>query len=419
MRILLFTHDFYPNIGGVANVMLNLYNNFKDKPDTLFIINPFSKGENLFDILINEDVNLRDFAYLLRKRKFYFFTLFSFWKILQSKKIALSHRIKLIIYYFTKPKLFIKVIKNVIQLHPFLKKLEFDIVVAGHSGWILQLCFIISKIFNRKLVAIAYGLEFLVKYALSFRTYYFRNTDKIILITNQTRKLIQKIHHLSDEQLEVIHVGLDVKNLNVTGTKKDLRKEFNISDETFVILSVGRHVTRKNFQLAIKAVDEIKKMNPEMKIIYYLIGEGEQTDNLKKLTKNLKLEKIINFLGSCDELTRNKYYKLSDLFIMPSITKKNDIEGFGIVFLEANYFKVPCIGSAAGGIVEAIVDKETGYLIKPNDLDELVEKILYLANNKSLRKEMGENGYKRVLEEFQWKNIVDDYIGLFKRVLNE
>ena len=69
--------------------------------------------------------------------------------------------------------------------------------------------------------------------------------------------------------------------------------------------------------------------------------------------------------------------------------------------------------------MEAIVDKETDYIIKPNDLDELVEKIIYLTNNKLKRKEMDENGCKGVLEEFHWKKIVNDYIGLFKRVLNE
>ena len=64
-----------------------------------------------------------------------------------------------------------------------------------------------------------------------------------------------------------------------------------------------------------------------------------------------------------------------------SRNEEQDIEGFGIVFLEANYFKVPVIGTATGGISEAIIDGETGFLIKQNDINDLVEKIIFLYNN--------------------------------------
>ena len=137
------------------------------------------------------------------------------------------------------------------------------------------------------------------------------------------------------------------------------------------------------------------------------------------LAKKLNLEKELKFLGNCDLKTRNKFYKMSDLFLMPSITKKNEIEGFGIVFLEANYFKVPVIGTKTGGIIEAIIDGKTGFLINQNSLSDLIEKILFLLDNEKIRKDFGENGYKRVVEEFQWKNIVKDYIAFFEDLLSE
>jgi phosphatidylinositol alpha-1,6-mannosyltransferase len=281
----------------------------------------------------------------------------------------------------------------------------------------LPLSFILSRIFNKKLITIAYGLDFLVKYRLSLKTYYFRNADKIIIITNQTKKIIKETHHLKDERLEVIYVGIDLKTLELEDSKEDLRSEFKIPKREFVILSVGRHVPRKNFQLVIKALYEIKELTPTINIHYYLIGEGPETENLKNLTKKLNLEKIITFLGLCDIKTRNKFYKLSDLFIMPSITEKNDIEGFGIVFLEANYYKVPVIGTKTGGIVEAIVDGKTGFLIGQNNLDELVEKILVIYENEDLRKQMGKIGHQRVVNEFLWEKIVQDYKKLFNSVI--
>ncbi len=335
-------------------------------------------------------------------------------------------------YLFTKPKIFRLVIANIMKLYPTLKKINLDLVIAGHSGWILQLSFIISRIFKIKIISIAYGLDLLVRNILSFRTYYFRNADKIILITHQTKELIKKIHHLNEDKLEVIYVGVDTESLKVKETKLELRKEFNIPTNEFVILSVGRHIPRKNFQLVLKALNKINKLSfyydaflnrfvsikyiNHYKIKYYLIGEGEETVVLKRLTEDLNLKNQVVFLGRCDINTRNKYYKMADLFIMPSITKKDDIEGFGIVFLEANYFKVPVIGTATGGMSEAIVNRKTGFLIKQNDTYDLVNKIIFLYNNEAKRKEMGENGFNRVITNFRWENIIRNYINLFNKL---
>ena len=112
--------------------------------------------------------------------------------------------------------------------------------------------------------------------------------------------MIQKIHHLNEDQLKVIYVGVDLQNLELSKSREELRRELKVPEDIFVILSVGRHVPRKNFQLVIKAVNQIKKKNPDVKIHYYLIGAGEETENLKRITKELKLENEIRFLGICD-----------------------------------------------------------------------------------------------------------------------
>ena len=140
---------------------------------------------------------------------------------------------------------------------------------------------------------------------------------------------------------------------------------------------------------------------------------------MRKVTlKNGKfiLEDDVIFLGKCDTLTRNKFYKLSDLFLMPSAREKNSIEGFGVVYLEANYYKVPVIGSKIMGVSESIINGETGFLVKPNNLEDLVEKIVYLYENETVRKSMGEKGYKRVIEKYNWENIINDYIDFFKNL---
>jgi len=418
MKVLLITDDFYPNVGGVANVLINLHKFFQKENHEMYVINPYSTGKKVFNNL-KISSKASELLYYLRKKEFIINTALSLWKIISSMEIPFSYRIKLILHFFTKPIIFMKVMENINILYPFLKKFDFDLIFSGNSTWILPLNFILSKMFNKKMATIAYGRDFLVSSRLNLRTFYFRSTEKIIVITNHTKNLIKKIHHLKDNQVKVIYVGVNLDDLEIEDTKEDLRKNFNITSDCKILLSVGRHVERKNFGLVITALGEIKKIRPNLNIEYYLVGEGPETVNLKKLVKKLNLEKDVKFLGNCDIETRNKFYKMSDIFLMPSITTKNDIEGFGIVFLEANYFKVPVIGTKTGGIVEAIIDGKTGFLINQNDLSDLIEKILFLLDNEKIRKEFGENGYNRVVEEFQWKNIVNDYIAFFEDLLRE
>ncbi len=418
MKVLLITDDFYPNVGGIANVLTNLHKFFQKENHEMYVINPYSTGKKVFNNLIIS-IKVSDLVYYLRKKEFIINTTLSLWKIISSMEIPFSYRIKLVLHFFTKPKVFMKVIYNINILYPFLKKIDFDLILSGVSTWILPLNYVLAKMLKKKMVTIAYGLDFLIHTRLSLRTYYFRSTEKIIVITNQTKNLIKKIHHLKDNQIKVIYVGVNLDDLEIEDTKEDLRRKFNIALDCKILLSVGRHVGRKNFGLVITALGEIKKTRPNLNIEYYLVGEGPETMNLKKLVKKLNLEKDVKFLGNCDIETRNKFYKMSDIFLMPSITTKNDIEGFGIVFLEANYFKVPVIGTKTGGMVEAVIDGKTGFLINQNNLNDLIEKILFLLDNEKIRKDFGENGYKRVVEEFQWKNIVNDYIAFFEDLLRE
>jgi len=418
MKVLLITDDFYPNVGGVANVLINLHKFFQKENHEMYVINPYSTGKKVFNNL-KISSKASELLYYLRKKEFIINTTLSLWKIISSMEIPFSYRIKLILHFFTKPIIFMKVMENINILYPFLKKFDFDLIFSGNSTWILPLNFILAMMFKKKMATIAYGRDFLVSSRLNLRTFYFRSTEKIIVITNHTKNLIKKIHHLKDNQVKVIYVGVNLDDLEIEDTKEDLRKNFNITSDCKILLSVGRHVERKNFCLVITALGEIKKIRPNLNIEYYLAGEGPETVNLKKLVKRLNLEKDVKFLGNCDIETRNKFYKMSDIFLMPSITTKNDIEGFGIVFLEANYFKVPVIGTKTGGIVEAIIDGKTGFLINQNDLSDLIEKILFLLDNEKIRKEFGENGYNRVVEEFQWKNIVNDYIAFFEDLLRE
>ena len=104
---------------------------------------------------------------------------------------------------------------------------------------------------------------------------------------------------------------------------------------------------------------------------------------------------------------------------MPSVLEKKSIEGFGIVFLEANYYKLPVIGSYSGGMIESIINGKTGFLIEPNNLSQLIEKIIYLYKNQEVRDKFGEFGKFRVIKEYNWTKIKEKIIMLFEAMNQE
>lgn len=417
MNILLISDDFYPKKGGIAHTLRCLCKSIRETNHNLFIINPFHKGKDIYDILKFRNYNfLEFFKFILNKTNVYYL-IFSILTIIRDKKVKLSERVNLILYLFTKPKLLLNSVYNVRKISPYFNKVKIDLILTANSGRILPPAFILSRIFSKPLVSMTHGVDFLVRSYFSFKYFFFKNVDMFILSNNWIERLFNKIHKINNTR--IINRGIIVKELEVNESKKELREEFNIADDIFVLFSVGRQVERKNFDLVIRAVKEIKIKIPDLKIKYFLIGEGPMTNDLKELTRQLNLTEDVIFLGFQDISIRNKFYKLADVFVMPAITEKNSIEGFGIVFIEANFYKIPSIGSFSGGMREAIIDGETGFLIKPNNLDDLIEKILYLYNNEDIRKEMGEIGHKRVLKSFNWNGIIDDYINVFEEVIKQ
>ena len=417
MKIALFSFEFYPFLGGVSSHLTSFCKAFQGTDHQLYVFSQGYKGKNIFDILERKNYSLKAIVSHFKNKHFLYYLILSIRKIFTDKRVPLSQRLKIILYFMLKPKYLVRTINNVQKVYPYFKKYDFDLVIGGSCGAnVLNLIYILSRLFNKKVVTWAHGNDFLIGSYFSFKTYFLKNLDKIILSNHQIKYLIKQIHTLEDNQLVVIPYGLTIKDYELDATKEKIREEYNIPQDIFILLSIGRHVPRKKFDLVIKAVRLIKNKKQNMKLKYFLIGSGPETPNLKRLTKELNLEKNVEFLGAFGGLKRNMYYKLSDVFLMPSVANKKSIEGFGIVFLEANYFNLPVIGTLSGGIKEAIINEKTGFLIEPNDKDSLVEKINFLYNNKEKRIEMGEYGQKRVISSFNWDEIIQLYFKLFKEL---
>ena len=122
---------------------------------------------------------------------------------------------------------------------------------------------------------------------------------------------------------------------------------------------------------------------------------------------NLRAHVRLHGSISDDELV--KLYQACDVVILPALAETDDVEGFGIVLLEAAAAGKPAIATRVGGIPDAVEDEKTGVLVNAGDYEGLAQAVLHLLNESLARSKMGEAARQRAKKEFGWEKIVDRY----------
>ena len=186
--------------------------------------------------------------------------------------------------------------------------------------------------------------------------------------------------------------------------------------KAFVCLSLGRLIPRKGIDTMLEAVARIKETRPE--ILYCIGGAGPDRPRLEALIAEKRLGNHVRFLGRVADKDLGAVYSGADLFVLISRTSENppDAEGFGIVILEAALAGTPSIGGRSGGIPDAIVEGETGYLVDPEDSRILSEKILMLMGDREKLRALGEQARARARNQ-TWAKVCHRYLEASGRVL--
>ncbi len=266
--------------------------------------------------------------------------------------------------------------------------------------------FLIFKIFKIKIILYFHGLDYYEMKNKSllkrkFVNYAIKKADLTVCANKYVLKIIKE--NVRPKREYILYPGVDLSYLNKINEKFKEEKK-----DKFILLTVANLVKRKGIDTVLRALNILKD---EFDFKYYIIGKGPEEKNLKDLTKKLDLQDRVFFLGELNE-EKFKYYKICDVFLMPSrvIEEEGSFEGFGIVFLEASFFKKFLIGAKTGGIPEAIINGETGILLDdPEDYIKLSEIIKDYFKNPYKYEKIKENAYKRVLKEFDIKKLIRDY----------
>jgi len=204
--------------------------------------------------------------------------------------------------------------------------------------------------------------------------------------------------------------GVDTKLFSPNKIKKYKTRELlGIKKNKIVFLYIGRVTIEKGIIELIKAYSKVaRKVNNTFLLI---VGPNETNyRNMKKLC-DINIRNSIKFLP----LTHfpEEYMVASDICCLPSYR-----EGFGSVIIESASCEIPAIGTNIYGLKDAIINGETGLLIKVKDIEDLAENMILLANNKDLRKKMGKNGRKRVVEKFDKNEVIKKLLKFIDKELS-
>lgn len=167
-----------------------------------------------------------------------------------------------------------------------------------------------------------------------------------------------------------------------------------------ILLTVGRLQKRKGHDTVIRAVAELRREFPDLH--YAVAGEGEERAALENLARQLGVTDSVEFLGPLGDDELRKRYQHCDIFVLANRTIGKDVEGFGIVLLEAQACGRPVIAGASGGTLDTLRQGETGFLADCDTPDHLIKLLREILPDRPKREAMGSSGREHVTNRFDW-----------------
>lgn len=200
-------------------------------------------------------------------------------------------------------------------------------------------------------------------------------------------------------------------NVQVVGLGVDRREIVPARADVPTVLAVGRLRERKGFDRLIEAVAALSREFPTLRC--ELVGDGPQYESLLQRTRELGVTDRVSFLGSIGDEELWKAYARAWCFALPVRAVDDDVEGFGIVYLEAALAGLPAIGGLESGAADAIVDGVTGVLVDGNDAGEVSKALARLLRDEQSAAEMGRRARERALQ-LTWARTADDILHLLR-----
>lgn len=238
--------------------------------------------------------------------------------------------------------------------------------------------------------------------------------DVLTYLGEFTRNAISKgITAKAQRSMVKIAPGIDVDHFCPTDASA-VRKSLGIAEKR-VIVSVGRLVHRKGQDRLIEAMPEILKSVPSAHLL--LIGEGPYREHLQKLVKEHKLDTSVSFIGRIQYKDLPMYLCAGDIFAMPSRSRLMglEVEGLGIVYLEASSCGLPVLAGNSGGAPDAVIQNKTGLVINGTDNKQIASAAIELLTNVEFSQRMGLAGRQWIIDNWRWETWSKDFEDLLNK----
>lgn len=284
-----------------------------------------------------------------------------------------------------------------------------NIILAG-SGLTAPLAWLASRIIGVKATAYLHGLDITASSKLyqTFWVPFLKRMDNVIVNSTATKKLALNIG-IKEEKITIVNPGVKLPlNLPAEDEIQKFKHEYNLKNKK-IILSVGRFTTRKGLKEFVeKSMPYIIK--EERNAILVIVGEPpknslsaeiQSRESIEQVAQTNAVESNIRFLGKVDERTLELALRSANVHIFPIRDIKNDPEGFGMVAIEAAAYGVPTVAFATGGVIDAVADNQSGYLVNSGDYLMLASKTIQIIQSD---KKKWQNSSLSFAKKFAWHN---------------
>lgn len=227
-------------------------------------------------------------------------------------------------------------------------------------------------------------------------------TDTITYLGEYTRsRIATALTPAAVSRMVQLPPGVDEKTFHPGSGGDEVRARLGLTDRP-VIVCVSRLVRRKGQDTLIQAMPRILAAEPDTVLL--IVGGGPYENDLRKLAHDTGVADSVHFTGPVPWSDLPAHYGAGDVFAMPCRTRRRglDVEGLGIVYLEASATGLPVVAGDSGGAPDAVLDGETGWVVRGGSPEEAAERIVTLLGDAELRSRMGDRGRVWVEEKWRW-----------------
>lgn len=366
MRILLVTNDFPPRVGGIQNYLWSIYSRLD--PDDVVVLAPAHPGDRHWD-------QAQPFEVLRWPGRVY-------WPTASLKRriteIARTRSVDAVAFGAMLP-------MNLIG-----SSLERPVIVHTHG-------------FEVAWARVPVLVQMLRRIG--------RNARLMTVVSSYTERFIARALG-PGTPVELLRTGVDLERFTPGADGTEVRKRHGLGSAP-VVAHVSRLVARKGQDVLIRAMPLVRAEVPDAKAL--IVGGGPDASRLRRLAASERIEDAIVFAGEVVEEQLAAHYAAGDVFAMPCRSRwaNLEVEGLGLVYLEAQACGRPAITGDSGGAPEAVVPGETGFVVRGDDHRALAARLVDLLGDPTRARAMGSAGRAFVEANHRW----DDVVARYRRML--